>query len=632
MGLAVIILFIVLLGYLWTFHFQLSDNLLIRFGISGFWGTVLFIFVAGTLRTNSVFVAFSLAYSIAIGFNIIQVKFFKNINTKPGMHFSTAEILTVIGVFLVYVLIFSRQTIFDTINHFFFAEQIKQAKIPPSIHGFPLLPIKYHYGWDLFVGMIKQYTKMSYAALSSVLTLFLIFSNITIAAKYLKGRKYTGLLFSFTLILIFLGGGFYTLTSSLLFGTYGNGLSLSALFGQSSWLFGVAFLFILLGMLEEINVDNPKNIFIWGLFIFPFLMSVGLLSASAYVLVLLIFLIFTFYLLINFKFSEIYKIAIAATIYFLVFLFISQKMGGMLIKGENFDNPIFIFAPFNIDLKIYTTRVAAYVFTLAPIGLLMLGYMLWKYLKKPVAYFRDTLHDLFLNTVGIVLFCFPLFIWVENAAYWDNFCKFNNYGILASWLIIASGPVRGFLEKKSIHRTTVVILLVLLLSNEFIIRVYNGLTGPNLLKSYNETVRKNKNLLNTVEAHIPSNSQIYLLKKGLLEMYEVDWTISKSKVNLYKYINDNFGDFSLISMELGRSIANFYDYNMFIGRNMEFELWSKLDCLYKGNEDILGLLEGEYIISSITYMPDFVNSWIDKGHVKLVEKSNLDDWIIFRIQ
>jgi len=605
--------------------------LIISLGISAYWGTILLIGVAAVLKTNSVQIIFPVVFLIALLSNLIQFRLLKGTYTKSSTQISFSELLTILGVFIAYFLIFCRHTTLDTINHFFLAEQISLDKIPPSIHGFPDVPAKYHYGWDLLLGIARKNSHLNFAGLSSFLTLLMIFANVAIVADYLKRRNYNGFLFSFALILIFLGGGLFSIASSLIMDSTGNGLSLSALFGQSSWLFGVGFLFVLLNSLEGLNPNNRNIIIAQSILIFPFLLSVGILSASAYVLIMLYFVICILYLLTNFKLRSVYKLAIAIVVYFIAFFYLSRIIGGMLVDGPGYDSPILIIAPLRIDFDVYATRVAAYLFALAPVGLIMLGYLIWKYIKKPITYFRETVHDLFLNTVGLGLFCFPLLIWVENSAYWDNFCKFNNYGILASWLIIADGPVRSLIHRRSLKKSFLLVILLILFSNESIIKIYNSLATPNSIKSYKEAVRRNESLIYAVKAEIPLNSRIYLLNKDLQGMYEVDWEISKSKINLYKYIGENFGDFTLIAMETGRSVVNFYDYNMFVNRTMEYGLWTNMDKLLKGQTEILNQIRGEYIISRMSFLPEYIDNWIDQGYLEIIKQSEVKNWIILRI-
>ena len=85
-------------------------------------------------------------------------------------------------------------------------------------------------------------------------------------------------------------------------------------------------------------------------------------------------------------------------------------------------------------------------------------------------------------------------------------------------------------------------------------------------------------------------------------------------------------------MQIGRSIANFYDFNFFINRDLESKLWQTLDGLYKGNSESLENIKGEFILSSITKLPIFVTQWKMQNKIEEIEKSKEENWILFKVK
>jgi hypothetical protein len=304
----------------------------------------------------------------------------------------------------------------------------------------------------------------------------------------------------------------------------------------------------------------------------------------------------------------------------------------MFIRGDYLDKPVFVIAPIKVGTAIYSMRIAAYLFALAPIGLYALVYLITKFIKKPALYFKTSLHDFSLNTIFLALFTVPLIIWMENAAIWDNFCKFNIYGVLTAWIIFADSFLRKKFSRDSSKHILLIIGLIVLLLNESIIKIVRGYDETNQLKAYSETVRKNEKFLDAVRGNIPLDSRIYLLNSDLNCMYEVDRKTNDSKINLYKYINENFSRFDLIAMEAGRSVCNFYNFDIFINRDLEYKLWDILDELYRGNPDVLPQLQDDYIISSFTKLPVYAELWQREGRIGVIEKSVEEDWIIFKVQ
>ena len=115
-------------------------------------------------------------------------------------------------------------------------------------------------------------------------------------------------------------------------------------------------------------------------------------------------------------------------------------------------------------------------------------------------------------------------------------------------------------------------------------------------------------------------------------MYEVDPLTNKSKVNLYHFINNNFTQFKDLSMQKGLSIANFYDFNFLINRDLELKLWKTLNGLYSGESDALNYIKNDFLVSSISKLPVYVIDWEFQNKIEMIEKSDYEDWIIFKVK
>ena len=625
------LLIILITGLVWVYFYTKDRPILTLISYSIFWGSILFIlFTAYAGKYKLIHVAVISALFL-FGSIYLFYRTYNSSENRKRQRFSKLELISIFGILSIYVLLYSKNSIFDAINHYFFAEQLGKGIIPPTMHAFPTYSSKYHYGFDLILGLAKNHFNLSYSSLGSIISGLLVFSNIGIAADYLNRRKLQSIHSSITLILLFLGGGFFLIAQMLLFDNESNGLALTSMFRQTSWLFGVAILFILLNFFHDFKLRDKKHLLFYAVFLSPIFLSVGLLSASTYVLLLLAFTVLFLYIVIQYTIKESAITLFILVAYAVSFLIFSQKTGGMLIKGSYFDSPVFVIAPVQIDTNVYLLRIAAYVLTLAPIGTVAFLFLLSKYIKKPLRFFKNSPHDFFLFSVVLAMFCFPIVIWVENAAYWDNFCKFNYYGILASWIVISDNLLKKIVIKSTVKARILATVIILVVCNESLFEIYRFFGNTNLHKTYVQNVEKNTKLLQFIETNVPLNRNIYLLNSDLKSMYTINPHTNKSNVNLYGYIFKNFNQFTLISMETGRSIANFYDYNMFMNRELEQKLWTTINDLYTGNPNSLQSIEGDYILSNISKLPEFATEWQTQNKIRFIEKSDLEDWIIFQV-
>jgi hypothetical protein len=568
---------------------------------------------------------------ILVNYNLGKTRNFK-FDYKLNLKFLiTASILTLVyGIYFYYT-----QTL-DLINHFYLASQVVNNKIPPTTYAFPDIPIKYHYGWNLLLGGYNKLTSLNFGLLSSVLTVLFIISALFLLIGYFSNKNYKKNEVLTTVILFFTGGGFIVLASNL-FGsrTISGGLSLLDQIKQSSWTFGTCIFLIFLYYLRKLNYSN-KN-FKDFLIISPVFLSLGLTSASGYVLALLFFLVLLLQILMSKHVNKIFFINLFYVLLgFAFFYVLSKNIGGMLISGSLYDNPKFIFSPLMVPFKIYAERIVAYLLFFSPVTTIISLMIVYKLIidfknipKLPVL-------DIFLYACVICLYWFPVFIWVENSAYWDNFCKFNYFGILASWILLIRylGPLSEKLKKFKLNKKLVYVLLILLLSIEFSYKLFFSIYNNykvNTSTSLNIT-SQNTNLLKFINTKIPLDKNIYIVNNELKEMYPVDTISNKSNVNLYGFINKYFYQFTDIPKKTGRSIANFYDFNFFMNRTLEKDLWITLDLLYKGDSNVLDRINGDYIISNYFKIPDYAKDWNQSDKIKVVEKSTEEDWIIYKVK
>lgn len=622
-----------LIGYLWSSFISYNNNLISRLGYAFFLGQTYFVI-------TSYFGFVSKSY-----FNIINVSvlvlllilyFIYNRNKKLNLNLklSKKESLAIVFVTGLYSIYYFNKSTLDTINHFFMASQIKLGKIPPTTYAFPNISIKYHYGWDLLLGNYSRLTGLKFDSISSLLTVLFLVSSLFVLLGFLRKQLYRDNTKLVAIILFYVGGGIIVIVSNL----YGNrivsgGLSVSSQIGQSSWTFGIFIFLMLLDLLKSFkyNVKYLLNF----LLLSPILITIGLTTASGYVLILMTFIIILVNFIANKKPLKLNsKPLLLIVLCFLFFFILSGLVGGIMINGNYYDNPKFIFAPLDIPFDIYFERIIAYLFFFSPIATFICVHSIFIVLKNIKNIFKLSLIYQFLYANAIGLYLFPVFIWVENAAYWDNFCKFNYYGILASWILLFKyiNPIAKKLKLSSSKFILVYIFFVLFLGNEFFYRVYKSINFDSKNNSINLGENQNYLLLKSIENNISLNNNIYLLNKNLKGMYVVDTLTNKSKVNLYNYINVNFGKFKDVSMLKGRSIANFYDFNFLISRDLEAKLWQTLDGLYKGNSKILENIRGEFILSSITELPTFAVEWEIQNKITVIEKSIQEDWIIFKVK
>lgn len=545
----------------------------------------------------------------------------------------STRVFVMLGITILYsIYLFCNGTL-DTMNHYYFASQVKFDKVPPSNHGFPLADVKYHYGWDLLLGFYGKISGLSFDVISIIISILFIISSIIILEKVLLQFKLEKSLVNIGLFTFFLGGG-YTLTVSSILGLdRSNNLSIITQIGQSSWVFGLLVFLILVDILQ--NFSFNKNSLLQIVIVQPILLTIGLTTASGYVLVLMTFVLLFLELFIRYKrFERLHVKLFLLTLVFLFFLIVTNNLKGFLISGHVYDNPKFIFAPIEISFNIYFKRVIAYLFVYAPLTFIICIYLVVTSLKDLKKVINISLEYKFLYSCIIGLYLFPLFIWVENSAYWDNFCKFNFFGIIASLLMFPLIINEYFILKRFSKKKILIIsiFLVALISYENLYKI--GLNLYDYEKKYAVQKKNIKQdlLIKEVMAHIDLEDNIYLLTDKVKSMYEVDNSTNKSNVNFYDYINKNFGQFKIIPMQTGRSVANFYDFNFFMNRELEMELWQTLNGLYSGSFTALNKIKGSFLISSKSNKPYYLNEWFRENRVELIAESNQEDWIMYFVK
>jgi len=621
------------IGYFWSIGISYNKSRFSKFGYSFFLGQIFFLTISyfdivskNYFHIINVIVLLLLIINYYLRNRDLKLYINFNINLKE-----TFAIVFIAGLYGFYI--YKTKTL-DTINHYFMASQIKLGQITPTTYAFPDIPIKYHYGWDLLIGNYSKLTGLGFEKISLILTFLFLVSSLFVLMGFLKKEGYNINARMLAVFLFFVGGGFM-LTISKFYGDrqFSGGLSVLNQIGQSSWTFGIFIFLMLLDFLK--NLKFNLRYLINFLLLSPVLITIGLTTASGFVLLLMTFIIILLNFIANTKSIKLnYKPLILIVLCFLVFIILNSFIGGVLVNGNLYDNPKFIIAPLNIPFDIYIKRIIAYLFLYSPLTTIISTISILVVFKNFKSVFRLPLMDQFLYACVIGLYLFPVFLWVENSAYWDNFCKFNYFGILASWILLFK-YIESFAKKLNLHGLNfklIYFLIVLFLGNEFFFKVFRLINFIPDNKSINIVEKQNSLLLKAVENNIALHNNIYLLNNNIKGMYEVDPLTNKSKVNLYHFINNNFTQFKDLSMQKGLSIANFYDFNFLINRDLELKLWKTLNGLYSGESDALNYIKNDFLVSSISKLPVYVIDWEFQNKIEMIEKSDYEDWIIFKVK
>ena len=121
-----LILGIILLGFIWTFSYTKKRAIIIKIAYSIFWGSVLFVLLSVCIEHFEAMNVWLISSILVIGMVFLQYKTHNYLLVQKKSEFSLKELISIFSILTIYTLIYSKNSILDTINHYFFAEQIGQ--------------------------------------------------------------------------------------------------------------------------------------------------------------------------------------------------------------------------------------------------------------------------------------------------------------------------------------------------------------------------------------------------------------------------------------------------------------------------------------------------------------------------
>ncbi len=533
----------------------------------------------------------------------------------------------------------------DEINHFFFASQITNGKFPPSAYGFPTVPAKYHYGWDILLSSGYRVSGLSYPVLSDVLTTYSLAGALWLVwclLKYLQAplalRVLAGAGF-------FVGDGLAGAANYLLQGSYRKFLTLASLYYQHPWTLAVGLFLVSLVLLAYGTTAKRFRDF---LFIMTWLvvLYVGVPVCSGAMIPGAGLALVTVALTYRSPGSPVprrlvkYGVVIGAG----VLLFIAwPRTGGIMIGGDAYDRPALRPALSLLGLKGYVKYQGAYVLMM-PVGLAVFCYGILGALRKRWLIVRTDAVRTMLWLCVLILIPLPMILMIENCAYWDNFCKFNFIGVLAAWLLLPTvmEEARQFHRVRSHPKCARVVTLALLTSSflTFALIVTGILTktctyGPRKLVSaaserFTQAVAARQHLVECISRMVDLNSNVLIANRRVTAMFPISRTTNRPEVNQQGHFREYYGDFIVIPQVTGRSIVNFYDYGFFYTRAAEYNILDSLNRVFSGDSGALAGLNVSHVLCSSETMPDYLTDWEKEGRIKLVAASMSEGWRLYR--
>jgi len=534
----------------------------------------------------------------------------------------------------------------DSLVHFSFASQLIGGKYPPSFHGFPDIPAKYHYGWACLLGSLSRVSGASLPAATDVLTIYSLSGAIVLLTLLTHALGFPRKWRSLVVFAFFLGSGLIEILHLALYGNTRAGLTLLSLYFQFPWTFGVSIFLIVLNVVARIY-NSPLKAYvtctIW--FWFP-LAGVGLVCASAVPFVLLSMGVFIVWTLAKTQTRKHRYIAMAFALASAASLCAAwASLGGMFASGSLYDG-LLVLKPSIIALGIHRYAFYQSVYlAMSPITAIIFAATAARLWYSPMTVF-DTLPRTLVSLSCLFLYPLPLILFVDSVGIWDNYCKFPMYGILAGWLLVptVAGDVLRWTMRFSLQnrlRRLAVMLILLLCFNNAILLLATPLIAAakaghvtlvsDDLRVYRERVRSSRRLIRALRQHVGYDAVVVLLRDDLTGMYPLSRQTGKPKVSLYGYLEKNFGKFVFAAEETGVSVANCYEYNFPINRTLECELYETVDGLLRGDVAVLTRGRVNFILVDPVHSPSFVEKWEAEGHIELVADDAEESWCLYRI-
>ena len=515
---------------------------------------------------------------------------------------------------------------YDQINHFFFAAQIQKGIFPPSGYAFSHLPVKYHYGWDILLSDIGSLGHVSWEAAEDILSAVFVISN-SITLLYILKKLFN----KFYSYLVF--GCFMFGTGVLGYIRPGCYLQLFSMYHQHAWAFTRS---ILLLYILVLTVTDFSHWITRGIAVLSIGLAAPVYSAHS-VLLHGIFLAFCGTCAMVFHGRRGLKMFAYFAITGIILLGLWWYFNvGILVRGDGYCAPNYRVSPSLLGIGKYILYMLGYVL-MTPVtmavwcgtAVVVFGAVFKKNIFKTL--FRYPPGIIFCALCVLLLYPTPFMIMMANSAYWDNFCKFNYIGVLASWFLCPY--LLQWIIKTTGKR---IFTLCCFASLVFLYPVWDfGKSATASVKNIFDAASSSAvhaaglpKLLETVR-EMPQG-EIILINPELHSHYTVNETTNKAEVNLYWYIDRYFGKYTFLATEQGFPVINFYDYNFLYSEDSERKQLTALDRLYKGDETALHDLSASYLIAPM-HCPVFIRRAVQKKILSPLAANHKEDWALFKV-
>jgi hypothetical protein len=550
------------------------------------------------------------------------------------------DLLPISLVFALYFWRTSRLGGADEINHYFFASQIIRGKFPPAAYAFSGVPAKYHFGWDLLLANACVVGKVSLPTGSDVLTYFNLLGSLMLAAGLLRALGLDAPARTLGILGLFLGGGLMEGVALIFPSLRSASLSLFTLYHQHAWSLALNIFLLITALFTVYGRPTSKQIpFLLG-WLFPIVFSASMYAATLLPFIGLICGLLLVYILNLPRKSPFRWTAATSVIAFGIVLVVCwTSLPGMLFRDSNlYDSPRWRLCLGALGLHKYALYEGAYLL-MAPIGFFGLGAVLTWLWNRPTMALTQPIAIWILASSCVIFTPLPLLVLVENAAYWDNFCKFNVFGILSAWVILPwlllNTQKLAFSQTHkrlfvAAHYFPAIYVLLLLAPVLFLKEFESSGATQNRALRWKEAIGEKSELLHYFKEHVPINDQVLILNSSLRRMYPIDKITNKPDVNLYLFIGRYFGSFVILAQSCGVSIVNFYDYNFLYNRTLECKLYNAIDAAFSGNGSLLHDLNCSHVLVMRENAPKFLANWVSAGLVSEERKSEREGWVLYR--
>ncbi len=544
-----------------------------------------------------------------------------------------SEILLWAGLVFFYFFIVWKSIGYDELFNFHFASQVRNGQVPPVSYGFPEFPAKYHYGWGILLGSLASVSKLPLPVVSDVLTLYALTGAIFLFFALLHIIKVTQSSRLIGAVVFFLGGGVFVLPNKLLTGELSGGMGSVTMFQSHPWTFGFGLFLLILCCIAycyEEKIIKPLTCILLGCI--P-ISSLSFVNATSFSFVLLTCLVLVCYFFLKMR-RDTRNIlwAFCALLSIPCWIFLWKMMGGIMDNSLKSGNVSVSFSISSLGWALYIKYMIAYILLGISgfIGMIVATY----YVVKCRFSILNINPAIILLAAGcLFLFPVPFFVWFKSFAAWDNLCKFTYFGILSGWIFLI-----WFVDKykagwnlTKVRSTISVSFILLFLCHESIILLVR-FQENDMHKTYYSSIEKKKDLINYLKTNISLKHRVIILNKYLTSYYETE-KLSGQKVNLYKFIGQNFGDFTVVAKETGTAFVNFHNFSRVSIEGDEWKLLNLLNAVHKGEVPITDFKKEQikYILCMNEKTPDYINNYLKNDKIILTATDNLEGWSIWQI-